>query len=216
MKTLTQNPARWFKKNAAWLIVNAIATAWMVTLVVLSLSTGSTTAASGPGGRGGSSMLLHVSGEDAQRMLLLSLAMTPLHIVTGWNWVLGLKKSTGLWAFAFSAVHLVIYVARKGWIGAFNEFELLAGTLSLLIMLPLAITSTGVTMRLLGKTWKPLQRAVYLAGLLAAVHTALVGHGAPTDLTILAVLLAVRVPPVRQWIQSLRQRPALATVPTVR
>lgn len=216
MKTLRNYGAGWLKKNAAWLIVNVIAVIWMATLVVLSLNSGTAPATSGPGARGGSGLLLHVSGEDAQRMLLLSLAMTPLHIVTGWNWVLGLKKSTGLWAFAFSTVHLVIYVAQKGLMGAFTEFELLAGTLSLLIMLPLAITSTNAMMRLLGKAWRPLHRAVYLAGLLAAVHTALVGHGAPTDLIILAVLLSVRIPPVRQWIQSLRQRPALATVPTAR
>ncbi len=218
MKTLMQSPACWLKKNAAWLIVNVIAAVWMVTLVVLSLNAGSTATATGSGGQGGSGVLLHVSGEDAQRLLLLSLAMTPLHIVTGWNWVLGLKKSTGVWAFAFTAVHLILYVAQKGLIGAFTEFELLAGTLSLLIMLPLAITSTSFTMRLLGKAWKPLHRTVYVAGLFAAVHTALVGHGAPTDLIILAVLLSVRIPAVRQWIQGLRQRTLLAkaTVPTVR
>ncbi len=121
MKTPTQNPAGWLTKNAAWLIVNAVAVVWMVMLVVLSLNSGWTTVASGPGRQGGGGMLLNVSGEDAQHMLLL-----------------------------------------------------------------------------------------------AAAHTALVGHGAPTDLIILAVLLAVCIPAVRQWIQSLRQPSALATVPTAR
>lgn len=71
---------------------------------------------------------------------------------------------------------------------------------------------------MLGKTWKPLHCTVYVAGLLAAVHTALVGHGAPTDLILLAVLLSARIPPVRQWIQALRYRQVLAkaTAPTIR
>jgi methionine sulfoxide reductase heme-binding subunit len=213
MNAPIKSPAAWLRKNALWLMVNGIALFALISLVSLAISNGTASTATqiaGPGGRGAGGLLIHVSGEQSQRFLLASLAMTPLHIVFGWYSVLGLKKSTGLWAFIFTALHLVFYAQQKGLTGAFTELELLVGTIALLIMLPLALTSTSGWMKRMGKGWTALHRTVYVAGVLAAVHTALVGHGAPVDLIIVSALLATRIPAVRHWFVTRRQRPQLS------
>lgn len=218
MNALINSPLAWLRKNELWLAVNGFALFSLISLVVMAISSGSASTATAVAGSGGhhgpGGMLIHVSGEQSQRFLLASLAMTPLYIVFGWNSVLGLKKSTGLWAFIFSSLHLVFYAQQKGLTGAFTELELLVGTIALLIMLPLALTSTNGWMKRMGKGWKALHRTVYVAGVLAAVHTALVGHGAPVDLIIIGVLLATRIPAVRQWFVARRQRPQLSQAAT--
>jgi methionine sulfoxide reductase heme-binding subunit len=159
------------------------------------------------------------TGNTAIVLLLLSLAVTPVQTVTGWRKVSTIRKSLGLWAFAYAVLHMLVFVGLD--YGFSLEFILLdglpskpyivAGLAALLILVPLALTSTKGMQRRLGKAWKKLHRWVYIAGILAVTHfiwVRKVPFGLPTIYAIiLALLLIARLPAVRSWLGSLRPKP---------
>ncbi len=158
------------------------------------------------------------TGKTAIILLVLSLAMTPVNIITGWKQLLPLRKPLGLYAFLFVSLHLLTFVyldygLRWGLIqeAIFEKRFALVGFASFLILLPLALTSTKWAMRKLGKNWKRLHKWVYLAGVLAVVHYFWLVKNVYTQPIIFAVvltlLLALRVPQVKQW--AVRTRRAL-------
>jgi methionine sulfoxide reductase heme-binding subunit len=117
------------------------------------------------------------TGLWAFRFLLLSLAVTPLRRLTGWNRVIQFRRMLGLFAFFYAAVHLSIYLVLDQ--GLALEFILAdvakrrfitAGMLAFLLMVPLAITSTRGWIRRLGRRWQVLHRLVYFSALAAALH----------------------------------------------
>jgi methionine sulfoxide reductase heme-binding subunit len=136
--------------------------------------------------------------------------MTPLYILFGWNSGLALRKSTGLWAFAFATFHLIFFTIDEGgilsaWNATLADWSLMLGLLPLLIMLPLALTSTDGLMRKLGKWWKPLHRTVYAAAIFTLLHVALLGHLPLPDMILLTICLVVRIPAVRRVLIERRQ-----------
>jgi sulfoxide reductase heme-binding subunit YedZ len=170
------------------------------------------------------------TGKAALIFLLLSLAITPLHTVFGWRQLLPLRKPLGLYAFMYGALHFAIFVVDNGYFGdsidfmavyeaTFEKRFALVGFIALMIMLPLALTSTKSAMRTLKKNWKRLHRLVYLAGILVIVHFVwLVKSDTREPLiygAILAVLLILRLPPVRravsQWRNHLKGSRSAAT-----
>lgn len=158
------------------------------------------------------------TGQAAIVILLLTLAVTPVQIMTGYNPVAKIRKSLGLWAFAYAAVHLWVFVGLDygySWQfiiqdGLVQKPYIIVGLLALLLMIPLAITSTRGWMKRLGKQWKRLHQVIYAVGVLAVLHYIWVGKvfwGQPVYYAILlAVLLAVRVPPVRRAIVQTRRQ----------
>ncbi len=158
------------------------------------------------------------TGSAAILTLLASLAVTPVNTLTGWRAVVGLRKTLGLYAFGYATLHLLVFV---GLDYAFSLKYILAdglptkqyivvGLLALLILLPLALTSTKGWQKRLGRTWKKLHRWVYAAGLLAVVHylwVSKVAFGKPVVYAvILALLLAARIPAVRSRLVQARTR----------
>jgi sulfoxide reductase heme-binding subunit YedZ len=111
-------------------------------------------------------------------LLCASLAATPLHDLAGLAWPVGQRRLLGLFAFAYATLHLLWYLAIDQGLA----LELLAadvvkrpfimvGLAALLLLVPLAITSTDGWVRRLGyRRWKRLHRLAYLAALLAVVH----------------------------------------------
>ena len=161
----------------------------------------------------------NATGRAAIALLLLSLAATPLHTVFGFRRGLTVRKSLGLWAFVYASFHLLNFVGLDyGFDVQFllqdallNKPYIVAGLASLLILLPLAITSTRGWMRRLGRNWKRLHRFVYGAGVLAVLHFLWQAKAAERGEPLLyglalALLLLVRIPAVRQRIVALRQR----------
>jgi sulfoxide reductase heme-binding subunit YedZ len=158
--------------------------------------------------------VLNQLGLMALVLLVSSLACTPLRIVFRWNWPLRLRKTLGLCAFAYAALHLTTYavidqgLALRAIVAdvAKRPF-ILAGMSAFLLLVPLALTSTAAGLRRLGAVgWKRLHRIVYLAGILACIHFLL---RVKKDLTqpgiyaaILAFLLAIRL------VEALRKRRA--------
>ena len=121
--------------------------------------------------------LEHRSGIWALRLLLLTLAITPLRRISGYTGLVRFRRMLGLFAFFYACVHLTIYVAID--LGGYWS-QLLAdiakrpymtvGFTAWLLLVPLALTSTRHMMRRLGRNWQRLHRLIYPAALLAALH----------------------------------------------
>lgn len=110
--------------------------------------------------------------------LIVTLAVTPLRRMTGWHWLVRLRRMFGLYAFFYAVIHVVTYF----WLDQLFELEAIwrdivkrpliaAGFLSFVLMIPLAATSTDRMVRLLGgRRWQQLHRAVYLVALAGVLH----------------------------------------------
>lgn len=158
------------------------------------------------------------TGKAAIVILLLSLACTPANTVFGFRRGLTVRKALGLWAFTYAALHLLVFIGLDygfSWELIFQDALLgkqfiIAGFTALLILVPLAITSTRYWMRRLGKNWKRLHQLVYGAGVLAVIHFLLLVKADRTEpliyATVLAILLVLRVPPVRKFIVNWRKQ----------
>lgn len=159
--------------------------------------------------------LLHWAGRWALILLLVGLSITPIRRLTGWNHIIKVRRTIGLFAFFFASLHLVIYLAiDQGFAWWFIVEDVVerpfitVGAGSFLLLVPLALTSTKGWIRRLGKRWQKLHRLVYLATALGALHFywkvkadtfwPLVAAG------ILAVLLLARVP-WRGWLRERRR-----------
>ncbi len=160
------------------------------------------------------------TGKAAMVLLVLSLAVTPIHTVFGFNWVLKVRRTLGLYAFFYVVLHFLTYA----WLDYDWDFYLirleitekpyvLVGFAAFLLLLPLALTSTKGWQRRLKRGWKRLHQLVYVAVLLVMLHYIWVQKAdirQPLAWTIfLGVLLFLRLPPIRrrfiQW-QQRRQR----------
>jgi sulfoxide reductase heme-binding subunit YedZ len=121
--------------------------------------------------------LEHRSGDWTLRLLLLTLAITPLRRLTGYAALLRLRRMLGLFAFFYACAHLATYlVVDLGgyWSQLLTEIAkrpyMTVGFSAWLLLLPLALTSTRSMMRRLGRNWQRLHRLVYPAALLACLH----------------------------------------------
>jgi len=143
-------------------------------------------------------------GDWALRLLLASLALTPLRILTGRPWPLAFRRLLGLFAFSYAALHFSVWIVLDHF---FDWPQMLAdilkrryitvGMLALALLVPLAVTSTsGMVKRLGGVTWRRLHRLVYLIAVLAVLHYLwLAKAGVPDPFyyaAILAALLGIR------------------------
>jgi len=161
------------------------------------------------------------TGIWAFRFLLISLAITPLRRLTGWNRAVQFRRMLGLFAFAYATAHLLIYVVLDQ--GLALEYILkdvvkrrfiTAGMVAFVLMVPLAVTSTKGWIRRLGRRWQSLHRLVYVSAIAAALHfiwKVKVVIGEPVYYAgILAILLAVRLLWRRRVASSPRRQPAQA------
>jgi methionine sulfoxide reductase heme-binding subunit len=144
------------------------------------------------------------TGRWALKFLLLSLAITPVRRLTGWNILIQYRRLLGLYAFFYASLHLVTYwafdlgFAFGPMLGDIVKRPFITvGFASFLLMVPLALTSTKGWIRRLGKKWALLHRLVYGAAIFAVVHFAWkvkVFTGDPVSYAaILTILLGFRL-----------------------
>ncbi len=117
------------------------------------------------------------TGNWGIRMLLITLAVTPLRELTGWNWLITYRRPLGLAAFYYLCVHLLVYLYLDFafdlefiLIDVSTSLYVIVGVASFLLLIPLAVTSTTGWIRALGKRWRWLHRLVYPAITLGVVH----------------------------------------------
>lgn len=110
--------------------------------------------------------------------LLITLTVTPLRRITGWNWLLRLRRMLGLFAFFYVCLHFTTYL----WLDQFFDWRgivkdiakrpfITVGFAAFVLLIPLAATSTNAMVKRLGAArWLALHKLVYLIGTLGVVH----------------------------------------------
>lgn len=121
--------------------------------------------------------LTHSTGTWALSFLLLTLSVSPLRRLTGAAWLLRYRRMLGLYAFFYAVVHFTIYL----WLDQMFDPHTIArdivrrpfitvGFTALMLMLPLALTSTNGWIKRLGRNWRRLHRLVYPVAVLGVLH----------------------------------------------
>jgi len=147
----------------------------------------------------------HTLGDWTLRLLLLSLTMTPLRILFRLSWPVTLRRLLGLFAFTYALLHFSVWIVVDHF---FDWPEMVAdvakrpyitvGFTALVLLVPLAVTSTAGMIRRLGPVaWRRLHRLVYVIAILGLLHyfwLVKVGVRGPYYYALwLAPLLAVRI-----------------------
>lgn len=138
-------------------------------------------------------------GDWCLRFLLITLTVTPLRRMTGWNGLLRLRRMLGLYAFFYGVMHFTSYVSFD------HVFDVVAiakdvvkrpfitvGFTMLILLIPLAVTSTNAMVRRLGaQNWRALHRLIYPIAALAVLHFWWMVKKDVTEPAIYATVLAV-------------------------
>lgn len=142
--------------------------------------------------------IAQVTGTSALVCLAATLAITPLRRLTGWNWLVRLRRMLGLFAFFYALLHALDFFVFDHALSIASILEdvvehpwVLFGFTALLLLVPLAITSTnGWVRRLGGKRWQRLHRLVYVIAPLAVAHYFLAVKRDVTWPTLFAIIFA--------------------------
>jgi len=118
------------------------------------------------------------TGMSALVFLMLTLLVTPLRKVTGLNWLIQFRRTLGIYAFFYACAHFLIFFSLDRSFSISSTLSemvqrkyLIVGSTGLLLMVPLAVTSTNAMIkRLGGKRWRALHRLAYGAAVAGAIH----------------------------------------------
>lgn len=121
--------------------------------------------------------LTHQTGVWGLYLLLITLSVTPVRQLFGINWLISLRRMLGLFAFFYASLHLTVYL----WLDQYFTWPAIiedvikrpyitVGFTAWILLLPLALTSTRVAIRRLGKNWQRLHKMVYLIAILVIFH----------------------------------------------
>jgi sulfoxide reductase heme-binding subunit YedZ len=121
--------------------------------------------------------LTHFTGRVTLIILFVTLTVTPIRRLSGWNGIIKLRRLIGLFSFFYAVIHLLIYLAfDRGFV--FTELGedilkrpyITVGFTAWLMLLTLAVTSPQAMVRRLGRRWQTLHRIIYLIPALGLVH----------------------------------------------
>ncbi|MEE9465446.1 MAG: ferric reductase-like transmembrane domain-containing protein [Candidatus Neomarinimicrobiota bacterium] len=157
------------------------------------------------------------TGRTTLILLTLSLSATPINIVFGIGHLLPFRRTLGLYTFLYASLHLLTFIGLDYrfdfalmLVDVGSKRFVLAGLAAFLSLLILAITSTKGWRKRLGKNWVRLHWLAYLAAALAITHfvwQVKADYSRPLLYgSIVAVLLLVRLPVVRKFLNELRHR----------
>jgi sulfoxide reductase heme-binding subunit YedZ len=121
--------------------------------------------------------LTHGSGDWALYLLCATLAVTPLRRLTGWNWVVRLRRMLGLYTFFYAFMHFMTFLwfdhffdVAAMWKDVLKRPFITVGFAAFVLLVPLAATSTNAMIKRLGRNWARLHQAIYLIAPLAILH----------------------------------------------
>ncbi len=156
--------------------------------------------------------VVHFTGDWSARLLILTLAVTPLRLLfprAGWAlWLMRHRRALGVATFGYAAFHLTVYLLRKMDMGLIvhegSAPDLAVGWAAFVILAILALTSNDASVRLMKRAWKPLHRFVYPAAVLTFAHWILTAFDPVSGIIHTAVLIAIEA--TRIILQRRRQR----------
>ena len=141
------------------------------------------------------------TGDWTIYLLCITLSITPLRRLSGWVWLIALRRMMGLFTFFYASLHFLAFL----WFDHFFDVQAMLhdvvkrpfiamGFATFLLLLPLAITSTNSLMRRLGKRWKTLHQLIYLIIIMGLLHFWWMRAGKqnfaqPLLITVIAVML---------------------------
>jgi len=121
--------------------------------------------------------ILHSCGKTALNFLLITLAVSPVRELTGLTHLLRLRRMLGLFAFFYAALHFSVYIVLDQELnlsGVLHDIAkrpyITVGFTALVLLVPLAVTSTNKMMRRLGRRWQRLHRLIYVCAVLGVWH----------------------------------------------
>ena len=121
--------------------------------------------------------ITNTTGLTALTFLLITLAVTPLRRVAGWNEIIRLRRMLGLFAFFYACLHFLTWFVLDQFFDVATMADdiverpfITLGMATLLLLIPLAATSTTAMIRRLGRRWQQLHRLIYVAAVIALVH----------------------------------------------
>ncbi len=148
--------------------------------------------------------LEHELGEFALQLLVVGLAITPLRRFFGLNF-LKFRRAIGLLAFIYVCLHLLVWLVldvgiwAQIWADIVKRPYITVGMLAFVLMIPLALTSNGLSVRKLGGAWHKLHKLTYLIAFLGALHFVWLAKGFQIEplayFAIISLLLALRIKP---------------------
>jgi sulfoxide reductase heme-binding subunit YedZ len=118
------------------------------------------------------------TGDWVLYLLCITLAITPLRRLTGWNWVVKLRRMAGLFAFFYAFMHFLAFLwfdhffdVAEMWKDVLKRPFITVGFTAFVLLVPLAVTSTnGMIKRLGGKRWQLLHKLIYVIAPLGILH----------------------------------------------
>ncbi len=143
-------------------------------------------------------VLLHALGRIGLVLLLATLALGPLFRLTGWRGFMAVRRQLGLWSFTYLLLHFLAWLGLdQGWYWEFIVAELReirylqVGLVSLLLLVPLVLTSVPQAQRLLGlRRWQWLHRLAYVSAAGGVVHFWLLARFERPEVWLAAAVLA--------------------------
>jgi sulfoxide reductase heme-binding subunit YedZ len=123
-------------------------------------------------------LITRSTGTWTLTFLLITLSVTPLRRMTGWHWLLKLRRMLGLFAFFYASLHFTTYI----WLDQFFDWPAIwkdilkrrfiwMGFSAFVMLIPLALTSTDAMVRRLGgRTWQRLHRLAYVIAICGVIH----------------------------------------------
>ncbi|MCP4383874.1 MAG: iron reductase [Hyphomicrobiales bacterium] len=170
----------------------------------------------GQDGQPVSEALLHPTGEFAARFLIIAMVLTPLRMLFPTSglvrWMIKRRRYFGVAAFAYAALHTALYIIDMGSLrailGEFFAIGIWTGWLAMFVFIPLAVTSNDLSVRRMRRSWKALQRTVYIAAVATLLHWIFVHNNLGPALVHFVPLAALET--YRIW-RGLTRRPVAAT-----
>ncbi|WP_170443388.1 sulfite oxidase heme-binding subunit YedZ [Ruegeria arenilitoris] len=161
---------------------------------------------------------LHPTGEFGARFMIIAMLASPLALVfKGWRGPRWLKKNRryfGVAAFAYALAHTVLYLVDLGSaqkvIADLPKLYIWTGWIAFLIFVPLAVTSSDYLVRMMGRTWKTLQRTTYAAAVLTLLHWATLHEWGGLGPALVHFVPLGLLEGYRVWYWYLRPRPRVA------
>lgn len=143
--------------------------------------------------------ITHRTGYWTLSFLLITLTITPLRRLTGWLWLVRLRRMLGLFAFFYGSLHFLTYLVLDqffDWANIVKDIVkrpyITVGFSAFVLLIPLAITSNNRLMKLMGgKRWLLLHRAIYPIAIGGVVHYWWLVKKDITQPLIFAILLSI-------------------------
>jgi sulfoxide reductase heme-binding subunit YedZ len=122
-------------------------------------------------------------GNWGLRFVMITLAVTPLRQISGWNWLVRFRRMLGLFAFFYILMHFLVWLLLDRALAVDPAFEwamvwedlterpfITIGFAALILLTAMASTSTNAIRRRMGRAWNRLHYSVYAVGILGVWH----------------------------------------------